>query len=179
MTIREAAPIIKERVTSRQVVNLYGYTPNKGGYIKCPFHGDHDASLKVHRSGWYCYGCHQGGDAVEFIRLHEKCSFREAVAKADHYFSLDLLKPEKVDLDALERRRKDERFLRDAERVFNRAKTAITAVLEREWQSYWQAYREAWSKPPEARTAIDWWNMVVCKEAMQDIDDQINEVNAI
>lgn len=29
---------IKERLTTRQVVELYGFHPDRGGYIQCPFH---------------------------------------------------------------------------------------------------------------------------------------------
>lgn len=29
---------IKEHLTARQVVELYGFHPDRGGYIQCPFH---------------------------------------------------------------------------------------------------------------------------------------------
>lgn len=32
---------IKERLTTRQVVELYGFHPDRGGYIQCPFHNIH------------------------------------------------------------------------------------------------------------------------------------------
>lgn len=40
---------IKEHLTARQVVELYGFHPDRGGYIQCPFHaGDNHGSLKVY-----------------------------------------------------------------------------------------------------------------------------------
>lgn len=33
----DAAAQIKETLTAREVVEFYGFTPNRGGYIHCPF----------------------------------------------------------------------------------------------------------------------------------------------
>ena len=56
---------IKEHLTARQVVALYGFHPDRGGYIQCPFHAvDNHGSLKVYdgdKSGWHCFGCGAGG----------------------------------------------------------------------------------------------------------------------
>ena len=38
MTIREAAAHIKQVVTSRQIAEHYGFVPDRGGCIPCPFH---------------------------------------------------------------------------------------------------------------------------------------------
>ena len=45
----DLAAEIKERLTARQVVEFYGFHPNRMGYIQCPFHtGDDHGSLKVY-----------------------------------------------------------------------------------------------------------------------------------
>ena len=170
MTIMEAAPIIKKTVTSRQVVEHYGFKPDRGGYICCPFHGEKTASLKVHKSGWYCYGCHEGGDAVEFIRLFERCRFNQAVAKADLYFGLGLVKAEKVTLDEIYKKRKTDQDKRKADHALNASKKAFSALLEKDWAECWDEYKEAWSTPADRRTAILWWNMAIAEDMLEYID---------
>ena len=56
--------------------------PGKGDYwAPCPFHQEKTASFHVDdRKGYYyCFGCHQKGDAVNFIRETENLGFMEAV----------------------------------------------------------------------------------------------------
>lgn len=170
MTIMEAAPIIKERITSRQIIEHYGFKPDRGGYICCPFHGEKTASLKVHKSGWYCYGCHEGGDAIEFVRLYERCRFAQAVAKVDMFFGLGLVKAEKVSLQDLYTARQTEQTKRKAEHALRATKTAFSARLDKDWAECWAAYREGWSTPTGSRTAILWWNMAIAEDMLEYID---------
>ena len=170
MTIMEAAPIIKKTITSRQIVEHYGFKPDRGGYICCPFHGEKTASLKVHKSGWYCYGCHEGGDVIEFIRLYERCRFNQAVAKADLYFNLGLVKAEKTSLQDIYKRRQTEQDKRKAEDALRASKTAFSARLDKDWAECWKAYREAWSTQIDQRTAILWWNMAIAEDMLEYID---------
>lgn len=188
MTVRDAAPIIKKAVTSRQVVEHYGFQPNRAGYICCPFHGEKTASLKVHKSGWYCYGCHQGGDAVEFIRLYEDCSFYAAVRKADEYFSLGLVRAEKVTLDDIYAAKEREKRKRDEQRALSITKTAFLALLDRDWKDCWSFYKDAHSVPKDARNATQWWNMAIAEDTMKTIDyfeglvkeaSSVSEVNGL
>jgi len=47
----------------------------------CPFHREKTPSFSVNgESGlFYCFGCHKGGDIIQFIQEMESCGFREAV----------------------------------------------------------------------------------------------------
>ena len=37
-------------------------------WARCPFHPDREPSLRfTENGGWWCFGCHQGGDAVSFL----------------------------------------------------------------------------------------------------------------
>jgi hypothetical protein len=170
MTIMEAAPLIKERVTSRQIVEHYGYKPDRGGYICCPFHGEKTPSLKVHKSGWYCYGCHEGGDVIEFVRLYERCRFAQAVAKVDMFFNLGLVKAEKVSLADLYAARQTEQTKRKADHALRASKTAFSARLDKDWAECWEAYRAAHSTPAGLRTALLWWNMAIAEDMLEYID---------
>lgn len=56
--------------------------PGKGEYWACcPFHHEKTASLHIKdREGYYyCFGCHEKGDAIKFVRETENVSFTEAV----------------------------------------------------------------------------------------------------
>lgn len=56
--------------------------PGKGDYWACcPFHGEKTPSFHVEdRKGFfYCFGCHEKGDIVNFLMKLDRLSFREAV----------------------------------------------------------------------------------------------------
>ena len=39
---------IKQQYSMRDVVEMYGFHPNRAGFISCPFHsGDHSPSMKI------------------------------------------------------------------------------------------------------------------------------------
>ena len=56
---------VKQNVTVRQAVELYGLKPNRSGLIRCIFHNDKSPSMKVDRR-YYCFGCGCTGDAIDF-----------------------------------------------------------------------------------------------------------------
>lgn len=47
----------------------------------CPFHPDKRPSLRIYTKGnnFYCFGCHKGGSAIDFVMEIQGCSFGEAV----------------------------------------------------------------------------------------------------
>lgn len=70
---------IKQQFSMIDVVERYGFHPDRHGFLHCPFHsGDHTASLKIYRDSFYCFGCHTHGDIFGFVQRMENCSFREA-----------------------------------------------------------------------------------------------------
>ena len=78
MNHAQAAEVIKDTVSMRDVAGMLGFTPGRGGFMVCPFHGDHDASLKIYdtkggHSGWHCFGCGRGGSVIDFVMESEKC----------------------------------------------------------------------------------------------------------
>lgn len=46
--------------------------------VRCPFHGDGSPSLHVYDDGWHCYGCGEGGDAVDLVARLDGVSKVEA-----------------------------------------------------------------------------------------------------
>ncbi|HEY3997369.1 MAG TPA: toprim domain-containing protein [Candidatus Xenobia bacterium] len=85
--------------TLKRVVSLvdlaatYGLTPRppsagaKNHLARCVLHPDQEESLSIHFNEeegkwlWNCFGCKTGGDILSFIQLHEKVSFKEALAR--------------------------------------------------------------------------------------------------
>ncbi|AFI03358.1 DNA primase [Helicobacter cetorum] len=59
---------------------------------RCPFHEERSASFSVNQAkGFYhCFGCGAHGDAINFLREHEKLSFTEAIEKLAHQFNVAL-----------------------------------------------------------------------------------------
>ena len=53
MTIYEKA---KSLVTAREAAEHYGLTVNRYGMALCPFHDDHDPSMKLD-DRFHCFGC--------------------------------------------------------------------------------------------------------------------------
>lgn len=70
---------IKQQYAMRDIVERYGFQPNRAGFIKCPFHpGDHNASMKVYKDSYYCFGCGATGDIFTFVQNMDNCDFKTA-----------------------------------------------------------------------------------------------------
>lgn len=91
--MEQAARRVKELVRLTDVLARYNLTPNRAGFLHCPFHSDdRDASLKIYPAtdSWYCFGCGEGGDMINFVAKMERCSFKEALKKLNIDFDLGL-----------------------------------------------------------------------------------------
>lgn len=57
----------------------------------CPFHKENSASFTVSegKQMFYCFGCGAGGDAVDFVVMHQGVSFRQAVESINGGLSLE------------------------------------------------------------------------------------------
>ncbi len=70
---------IKQTYSMRDIVEQYGFRPNRAGYIKCPFHsGDKTASMKIYAHDAHCFGCNWNGDIFDFVRQMDNLTFKEA-----------------------------------------------------------------------------------------------------
>lgn len=110
----DLAAEIKERLTARQVIEFYGFHPNRTGYIQCPFHtGDDHGSLKVYdgkKSGWHCFGCGAGSTVIDFVMKLFNINFRQACLRLDADFFLGLTgeKPSAAEVSAVLAARRQE-----------------------------------------------------------------------
>lgn len=75
---------IKQRLSIATVLSHYHLQPGRHNFLKCPFHGDEDPSLKVYpeTNTFNCFGCGAAGDVIEFIERYEKKGKHEAILKA-------------------------------------------------------------------------------------------------
>ena len=64
--------IVKESVSCKDFAEHIGLSVNRSGFCCCPFHGEKTPSLKIYSDGrgWYCFGCHQGGDVINMAKLY-------------------------------------------------------------------------------------------------------------
>lgn len=89
----DAAGQIKQMLTAREVAERYGFTPDRSGFIRCPFHtGDNHGSLKLYpgAGGWHCFGCGAGGSVIDFVMRLFDINFRQAVLRLSMDFGLGL-----------------------------------------------------------------------------------------
>ena len=57
---------IKAAITTRRAAEYYGLKVSRNGMTCCLFHQDNHPSMKVD-DRYYCFGCHQTGDVIDFV----------------------------------------------------------------------------------------------------------------
>lgn len=75
---------IKQRLPILQLLQHYNLKPDRHAMLRCPFHADEKASMKIYpeTNTFNCFGCGANGDVIEFIGLMDKCTKHEAILKA-------------------------------------------------------------------------------------------------
>ena len=80
----EDIAVVRERARIDDIVGAHVQLRNAGGgSLKglCPFHDEKTPSFQVtpSRGFYYCFGCGEGGDVIDFVRKLDNLSFSEAV----------------------------------------------------------------------------------------------------
>ena len=131
---------IKSMVSMPELMERYGFSLNRSGFCKCPFHSEKSASFKAYPGtrGFYCFGCGAHGSVIDFVMLYFGLSFKDALAKINEDFSIGLPIGERISLrqrremEHRQRERQEERNLEQSE-------------LERLEGEYWAAF-DVWKK---------------------------------
>ena len=104
------------------VVGQYVSLKRSGGNMfgLCPFHGEKTASFSVapDKGIYYCFGCHKGGGAINFMMEIEGLSYPDAVRKLAQRVGMEVPEDEQYQ----SRYRKQERLwalMKEAGRFFN------------------------------------------------------------
>ena len=79
---------LKARHSLGDVVETYGVHLRGKGRVRqgvCPFHDEAEGSFTVYGDSerFYCFGCGEGGDVLDFIQRVENLSLPEAIARLD------------------------------------------------------------------------------------------------
>ena len=150
---------VKDAVTVPDAAALYGYTPNRAGFIRCPFHGggnEKTPSCHLKERYFKCFACQEGGDVVKFTEKLFSLSPLDALKKLNTDFNVGLTldghKPAPEEL--AEARKRQE--ARKARRLFEDWRERALSALARGIGVGWGALQDG---PPwtEAQvTAIKW-----------------------
>ena len=79
---------LKERHPLGDVVEAAGVRLRGRGRVRqgvCPFHEEAEGSFTVYADTerWYCFGCGEGGDVLDFLQRSDGLSLREAIQRLD------------------------------------------------------------------------------------------------
>ena len=69
---------IKKTYSMRDIIARYGMQTNRAGFIRCPFHKEKTASMKIYKDSYYCFGCGASGDIFDFVQAMDHLAFKEA-----------------------------------------------------------------------------------------------------
>lgn len=116
----------KSRLTMAQVAREYGYTPNRGGFICCPFHKEKTASLKLYDRSFHCYGCGAGGSVIDFVAMLFQLDALGAVKRLNEDFSLGLDLAGRPDPDELRERKRTQ----EARKLFDEWREQTLNMLD-------------------------------------------------
>ena len=85
---------LRSRASIEEVVSDYVQLRQKGRRFwgLCPFHNEKTASFSVDSESqlYYCFGCHQGGNVIDFVMSMEHMEFLEAVKYLADRVHLDM-----------------------------------------------------------------------------------------
>lgn len=78
---------VKQSVTTRQAVEMYGLKIRRNNMVSCPFHNDRTPSMKVDNR-FHCFGCGADGDVIDFVSRLYGISSLEAAQKTASDFGI-------------------------------------------------------------------------------------------
>lgn len=85
-----AVRIIKDNMTMNRILEQYGYTADRKGFICCPFHTEKTPSMRIYEKDYHCFGCQEHGDVITFVQKLFGLSFQDALRKIDADFGLNI-----------------------------------------------------------------------------------------
>ena len=104
---------VKAAVTTKQAAEYYGLKVSRNGMTCCPFHKDRHPSMKVDER-YYCFGCHETGDVIDFTAKLFGLTPYEAAKKLAWDFHIESSTPQPPVAAAMKKQavqdRQDEAF---------------------------------------------------------------------
>ncbi len=91
---------VMERTDIVRLISEYVQLKKKGGRLLglCPFHREKTPSFSVNpeRGAFYCFGCHEGGSAIDFLMKLENLTFPEAIERLAERLGIEVVHTEKA-----------------------------------------------------------------------------------
>ena len=159
MRTNEFVNQIKDRVDIFQMLEHYGFAPNKSGFIVCPFHQEDTASLKIYpaTNTFHCFGCGASGDVISFVRKLYHLDFGQALIRLDEDFHLNLFHP--VSLSEQRAQMQKAAVKRDTER---RNRYLLEYWYHELYRAITVKFRNLWKNRSDPRVVgemeyLEWW----------------------
>ena len=94
--MRSTVDELLQRINIIDIVSRY-VKLRKGGkdFIGlCPFHNEKTPSftVSIEKQIYYCFGCHEGGNAINFVMKYENMSFQEALESLAREYGIEIKK---------------------------------------------------------------------------------------
>ena len=125
-----AVEIIKQSINMYDVLGRYGFELNRKGFIRCPFHSEKTASLKLYKNGerFHCFGCGKDGSVIDFVKDFNNLDFSAAIVRIGYEFGIPL--PDTRQLSMREREnlrrgqflRKEQQEIKKRQKIENKRK---------------------------------------------------------
>ena len=80
---------VKRAVSLRDAAECYGLAVTRNGMALCPFHEDHNPSLKLNEDYFYCFGCGAKGDVIDFTARYLGVGPHSAAIQLSRDFGID------------------------------------------------------------------------------------------
>ena len=145
---------IKSRYSMQDILDRCNIPGNKNGFCKCVFHKEDTASMKVYKTGYYCFGCGKGGDIISFVKSYQKLDFKDA--------------SQWISGEELSRRLKDQVTAANIRRKKKQDRIAHLKQELREvnqgFDGLWQRYINAEPLSTERADALNRWQLLVYKQ---------------
>ena len=180
MNVKMAGQTIRDTVTMEQVLDLYGYR-TRGGFMRCPFHGERNSSLKVYggKKGWHCYGCERGGSVIDFVMEHENCDFRTAVYAIDNALHLGLMDPREDPEDARRQLRLQHALDNFADEIYQHCNLRIRMIEASKERNYKHLIdlEDKKAKDIQSVTADEWTFLLAWQDEEEYNNYRIEKIN--
>lgn len=150
--------VVRENITARQVAGHYGVRVNRNGMACCPFHDDKHPSMKVDKR-YYCFGCGEKGDAIDFVSKYLGLPSRDAAIKIADDFGLDykIVKYESIKKKLMKPKKSLEQEFREEQEYCFKVLSDYLHLLKQ------------WKIEYAPKSMDDEWNPLFC-EALNNID---------
>lgn len=134
---------IKKMYSMRDILMRYGIQPNRAGFIRCPFHKEKTASMKIYKDSYYCFGCGASGDIFDFVCRMDNLTFRAAFLSMGGTYEKETFRDKTARYHAQKQREQRQRQANDLE-----AKRKLNNDLidiYRDWYQRSEPFSDTWT----------------------------------